>query len=49
MKQVPIRFAGAQMPCTPNVDDNVEQIKKGAPGSGSVDNPDIIEKITVEK
>ena len=28
MKQVPIRFAGAQMPCTPNVDDNVEQIKK---------------------
>ena len=28
MKQVPIRFAGAQMPCTPNVDNNVEQIKK---------------------
>ena len=27
----------------------VDQIKKGAPGSGSVDNPDIIEKITVEK
>jgi cyclophilin family peptidyl-prolyl cis-trans isomerase len=27
----------------------VDQIKKGAPGSGSVDNPDIIEKITIEK
>ncbi len=27
----------------------VDQIKKGAPGSGSVDNPDIIEKIIVEK
>ena len=27
----------------------VDQIKKGAPGSGSVDNPDIIEQITVEK
>ena len=26
----------------------VDQIKKGAPGSGSVDNPDIIEKITIE-
>jgi cyclophilin family peptidyl-prolyl cis-trans isomerase len=27
----------------------VDQIKKGVPGSGSVDNPDIIEKITIEK
>ena len=27
----------------------VDQIKKGAPGSGSVANPDIIEKITIEK
>ncbi len=27
----------------------VDQIKKGVPGSGSVDNPDIIEKIIVEK
>ena len=26
----------------------VDQIKKGDPGSGSVDNPDIIEKIIVE-
>ena len=27
----------------------VDQIKKGAPGSGAVNNPDIIEKIIVEK
>ena len=27
----------------------VDQIKKGDPGSGSVDNPDIIEKIVIEK
>ena len=27
----------------------VDQIKKGAPGSGSVDSPDIIESITIEK
>ena len=27
----------------------VDQVKKGSPGSGSVDNPDIIEKITIEK
>ncbi len=28
MKQIPMRFAGAQMPCTPNVADNVKEIKK---------------------
>lgn len=27
----------------------VDQIKRGAPGTGSVDNPDIIESITIEK
>ena len=28
MKQIPMRFAGAQMPCTPNVEANVKEIKK---------------------
>jgi len=27
-KQIPVRMAGAQIPCTPSVKDNVEHIKK---------------------